>query len=395
MSAREKLTKILLPILILLIGFGAMRFLVLARPAPQKEVRENPGLLAEVMRVRAGDRTVAVTGTGTVQPRREAHITPQVSGRITRVDNNFVAGGLFKEGSLLFKIEAVDYKLAVDRARAALAQAEMELAQEESNGRIAKQEWARLARDETEVPNPLVLREPQQKKARAQVSSAAAQLKQAELDLQRTRVTAPFNGRIRSEEIDVGQYVRSGTSIAVLAGTDRADIVVPFSLDQLRWLQIPRQGAEAAGSPATVKVKMGPEVFTWPGRVVRSLGEVDPQGRMARVVVAVEDPYHLLQPAAERKPDLEVGMFVEVTIQGEVLSKVVAIPRSALRDGNTVWVVDDEEKLRIKPVEVARLERETVLIRQGLNEGERVVLTALQGAADGMKLRPIEQGVEQ
>ena len=394
MSAREKLTKILLPILILLIGFGAMRFLVLARPAPQKEVRENPGLLAEVVRVRVGDRTVKVSGTGTVQPRREAHITPQVSGRITRVDPNFVAGGMFKEGSLLFKIEAADYKLAVDRARAVLAQAEMELAQEESNARIARQEWARLARDETEVPNPLVLREPQQKKARALVSSARAQLKQAELDLQRTSVTAPFNCRIRSEEIDVGQYVRAGTSIGVLAGTDSAEIVVPLSLDQLRWIQTPRQGSQAGGSPSTVKMEMGPQVFTWPGRVVRSLGEVDPQGRMARIVISVDDPYHLLQPAREGKPDLAVGMFVEVFIEGETLTKVVAIPRSALRENNTVWIVDEEEKLRIQPVEVARLERETALIREGLHEGARVVLTALQGAANGMKLRPIEQGVE-
>ncbi len=392
MSAREKLKKIGVPIVILLIGFAVMRFMVLTRPAPQKEAKAYAGVLAEVMQVEKRDHPVRVVGTGTVQARREAELTPQVSGRIVAMAPNFVVGGFFRQGELLFRIEDVDYKLAVDRARASLAQAELDLAREESNARIARLEWDALGGKEGEAPNPLVVYEPQMKKARSAVSSARASLKQAELDLQRTRIIAPFNCRIRSEQIDLGQYVRAGTAVGKLAGTDTAEIVVPLPLDEMRWLAIPRQGAEETGSLAEVKLKAGDKSFAWSGRVVRSLGEVDPQGRMARVIVNVDDPYHLKAVPEDGKPDLAVGMFVEVAIQGDTLAGVFSIPRGALRENETVWVVGEEEKLEIRKVEVVRRDRQHVLIRNHLSDGERIVLTALQGAANGMKLRPRDQG---
>ncbi len=392
MSTKDKLKKIGLPFLIVLIGFAVMQIFILVRPAPKKEVKNHPGVLAEVMTVQMEDRIIEVIGTGTVQARQEANITPQVSGRITHIAPNFIAGGFFKEGDLLFKIENVDYKLAVDRSRAALAQAEFEFAQEESNARVARNEWERLAKDKEEEPNPLVVYEPQLKRARANVASAHAAVRQAELDLQRTALKAPFNCRIRSEEIDLGQYVRTGSSVATVAGTETAEIVVPLPLEELHWLSIPRQGSENHGSPAIVKVATGDQTFTWQGKVVRSLGEVDPRGRMARVVVAVNDPYHLKNKNGNGEPDLEVGMFVETAIQGEKLSHVIPIPRRALRQEESVWIVDEESKLRIRSVEVARRERETILVQKGLKQGERVVLTALPGAANGMKLRPREQG---
>ncbi len=395
MSAREKLKKIVLPIVILVIGFAVMRFMVLARPGPQKEVKEYAGVLAEVTRVEKKDHPVQVVGTGTVQARQEVNITPQVSGRITAMAPNFVAGGFFSQGELLFRIEDVDYKLAVDRSQATLAQAELDLAREESNARIARLEWDTLGGKNDEAPNPLVVYEPQMKKARAAISSARASLKQAKLDLKRTRMTAPFNCRVRSEAIDLGQYVRAGTSVGTLAGTDTAEIVLPLPLDEMQWLEIPRQGAAQRGSLAEVRVTAGSQQFTWPGRVVRSLGEVDPQGRMARVVVGVDDPYHLKTAPESGRPDLAVGMFVEVAIQGDTLSGVFSIPRGTLRENDTVWVVGEEEKLEIRKVEVVRRDRQNVLIRNHLRDGERVVLTALQGAANGMKLRPREQGVQQ
>jgi RND family efflux transporter MFP subunit len=394
MSFRTKLIKIGLPILIVLIGFVIMRVMVLARSAPQKEVKDHPGALAEVLTVQKTDRQLEVVGTGTVQARQEANITPQVSGRITYIAPHFIAGGFFQEGDLLFKIEDVDYRLAVDRSRAALAQAEFELAQEESNARVARSEWERLKKKENEEPNPLVLYEPQLKRASANVASARAALKQSELDLQRTHLKAPFNCRIRSEEIDLGQYVRSGTSVGMLAGTNTAEILIPLPLDELRWLRIPREGAGEKGSPAAVEVIAGDRTFTWEGSVVRSLGEVDPLGRMTRIVVAVEDPYHLKEVNDSGEPDLEVGMFVKVLLRGDILSGVVPIPRDALRQNDTVWVVGDQDKLQIREVEVVRRERDTVLIRNSIKEGDRVVLTALQGAANGMKLRPMEKGAD-
>lgn len=394
MSFRDKLKKIGLPVLLVLIGFTVMRILVLTRSAPQKEARNHPGILAQVITVRKVDRQVVVVGTGTVQGRREITLTPQVSGRIVRIAPNFIAGGFFSKGEFLFKIEDVDYRLAVEGARAALAQAELGLAQEESNARVARLEWERLG-NTGDAPNPLVLYEPQLKKARADADAARASVQKAELDLQRTVMTAPFNCRVRSEEIDPGQYVRSGTPVGTVAGTDMAEIVVPLPLEELPWLRIPRQGSGEAGSPATVTVTTGNHPFTWEGHLVRSLGEVDPRGRMARVVAAVDDPYHLKHPRRTGQPDLELGMFVEVAIKGQTLKGVIPIPATALRQDDSVWIADGEDKLQIRDVDVLRRERSEVLIRDSIHEGDRLVLTALQGAANGMKLRCVEQGAEE
>jgi RND family efflux transporter MFP subunit len=390
MSGKNKLFKIGLPLLIIVAGIVVMLLMVLSRPAPQKEEKENPGVLADIITVREESHQVIVRGTGTVQARREASITSQVSGIVTYVSPSFVSGGLFNKGELLFEIEKVDYELNVDRARATLAQAELELIREESNAQVARQEWERLKK-QSEDPNPLVLYEPQLKKAKANIASAKAALRQAELELQRTRLYAPFNCRIRFEEIDIGQYVRSGTSVGIVAGTDQAEIVIPLSISEIKWLKIPRRGSIGSGSLAHVRITSAGTTYEWKGEVTRSLGEVDEKGRMARIVITVDDPYRLSGMRVNGEPDLELGMFVAVDIFGGSLSRVILLPRDAVRAGDTVWVVDAHNKLRIQPVAILRSERENVIIKSGLADGDRVVITPLQGAAEGMKLRPLER----
>ncbi len=387
MSLKTTLMKIVLPIGIVLAGFAGMKLMVLSRPSPEKEVRESPGVLVEVTSVRRETRPVVVTGTGTVAPRQEAAITPQVSGQVTYLSPGLVAGGLFREGDLLFRIEDTDYRLAIDRAKAALAAAEYELATVQGQARVARIEWERLKTDEKSEPNPLVLYEPQLKNARAGVDSAKAALRQAELDLARTSVYAPFTCIVRSEEIDLGQYVTVGKSVATVSGTDAAEIIVPLPLEEMQWLTVPGRGSKERGSPAKVTLTVGNRTLTWEGRVVRSLGEVDPRGRMARVVVSVADPYNLGKGRGTGRADLELGMFVDVEITGKELPGIFTVPRSALREGETVWTMDDEMKLHIVPVTVVRRERDTILVRDSFSEGDRVVLTNISGAAEGMKLR--------
>lgn len=387
MSAKEKWRKVVLPIVFLLAGFAGMQLMVYSRSSPKKEVREPPGVLVEVQDVKRGKMRVVVTGTGTVGPRQEASITPQVGGKITYLSPGFVAGGRFGKGDLLFRIEDADYRLAIDRAKATLAKAQFDLATVEGQARVARIEWDRLHLEDKSEPNPLVLYEPQLKNARANVESAKAALGQAELDLARTSVYAPFPCLIRSEEIDLGQYVTTGKSVATVAGTDAVEIVVPLPLEDLQWVAIPRRGADGNGAPAKVRLAVGDRIFTWKGKVVRSLGEVDPRGRMARVVIAVANPYNLGRGPGRNRHDLEIGMFVDVEITGGEVSGVFTIPRSALRDGDTVWTMDGEKKLRIKPVTVVRRAQDTVIVRDGIDEGDPVVLTNVAGAVDGMKLR--------
>jgi len=391
MSKKTILLKIALPIVVILAGLAGMQIMVHSRAAPKKEVKESRGVLVEVKSVTRENLPVVVMGTGTVGSRQEASITPQVNGRVTYLAPGFVVGGLFRKGDLLFRIEDTDYRLAIDGAKAALAKAEFDLATVEGQAHVARIEWERLHLAETKEPSPLVLYEPQLKNARASVDSAKAGLSQAELDLARTSVYAPFPCLVRSEEIDLGQYVTVGKSVATVAGTGAAEIVVPLPLEEMQWITIPRKGSNGNGSKALVKLAVGDQVLTWKGQVVRSLGEVDPRGRMARVVVGVADPYNLQRGGDSKRQDLEIGMFVDVEIIGKTLSGVFSVPRSALRDGDTVWKMDEEGRLRVTPVTVVRRERDTVILRDGFEEGDMVVLTNISGAAEGMQLRLAEE----
>jgi RND family efflux transporter MFP subunit len=391
MSLRSIILKVILPFVIIGAGAAVMVIMVASRQEPRREARKDPGVLVEVMRVKKADHRVTVKGTGTVQPAQEISVVPQVGGRITSVSPSLVAGGFFRKGELLFSIEDTDYRLALERAEAARAKAEYELATIESQAGVARVEWERLYEESAEEPNPLVLYEPQLKNARAALASASSSVRQAEIDLERTRVSAPFNSRVRSEEIDLGQYVRAGTGVAVLAGTDTAEIAVPLPLDELRWLSIPKNGSDGSGSSASVRLSVGGVLYEWQGRVIRSTGEVDPGSRMMNVVVEVKDPYGL-QGRRDGRPPLAAGAFVDVHLAGTTLSDVFTIPRRAFRDNAQVWAVHGDDTLRIRNVTPLRVEREVVVIGEGLAEGDRLVLTTVSGAADGMRLRPMEEG---
>ncbi len=382
--SRTTVLKIVLPFLVLLVGVAILVVLIASRRPPVREVREFAGALVETVTVQRRDHTVTVAATGTVQARQQAEIVAQVSGKVTWLAGEFIAGGLFEKGETLFRLEDVDYRLVVERAEADLAAAELERAMVRGQSRVARDEWQRLQVGQGD-PNPLVLYEPQLKNAEGRVTAAKAALRQAGIDLQRTEVRASFNCLVRSEGIDLGQYVRAGVTVGTLLGTDRAEIVVPLPLDALPWLDIPRGGGR--GASATVRFAAGALNYDWPGQVVRTLGEVDPLGRMVRVVVAVDDPYLLQRPAGDERPPLAVGSFVELELQGKRLPAVSVLPRRALRDGDTVWLADSDSLLRIRSVQVLRRERESVVIGDGLQDGERVIVTALAGAADGLKVR--------
>ncbi len=386
MSAREKLMKIVLPVLILLCGTGLMIFLIAVRPEPKREPAKDLGALVNTVTVQKADRHIIVSATGTVQPSQEVTVIPQVSGVITYISPSMVAGGFAQKGDLLIEIEDTDYRIALEQAKATRAKSEYDLAITESQARVARSEWERLNRETEEQPNPLVVYEPQLKNARAARASAQAAVEQAELNLLRTGIRAPFNCRIRSETVDLGQYVNSGMSIAVIAGTDAAEIVLPLPPDDLGWIRVPGWNTTGQGSSATILQRRADRDHTWHGHVIRSLGEVDTRSRMMKVVVSVQDPYNRLAKETERAV-LSAGAFVETEIKGSRLSEVFPLPRAAVRDNGTVWIMDDENMLRIRPVTIVRSERDIVLVSEGLTHGDRVVITSLAGAVDGMKLR--------
>lgn len=385
---RSRTLTVLLPLAIIVAAVVLTAAMIALKKAPPKSPAKDEGVLVEVIRAERRDLGLTLSAAGTVTACRQVSIEPQVGGRVVKLGAHFAAGSFFRHGDLLLQIEPTDYRLAVDQAAAALARAEVDLATTESQAQIARSEWEALQLDSDRQPNPLVLYEPQLKNARAGVASAQAALKQAQLNLKRTCITAPFSGRIRSEQIDIGQVVRAGGSVATLSGSDEVEVIVSLPFDDLRWLQVPGPNG-GSGSAAVVTLPGNASGRSWNGEVDRSLGEVDARGRMLQVAVRVADPY-LLREKSAAPPYLEVGMFVDVQFTGPQLKQVIELPRRALRDNDRVWLMDPDGKLRIRPVEVLRRQRESVLIGSGLEAGETVVLTTLNAAADGLRLRTAE-----
>lgn len=383
-----KMKRALLPFLVIVIALVLTFVLVKSRKTPKPHEAPHLGPLVEVGILTKANRQILVSGTGSAQSRYEVSITPQIKGRVSELSPQMVAGGTFQKGEMLFAIEDVDYQLAIAHAQATLAQAELELLRNENLADLARKEWHSLNSESDLEPNPLVVYEPQLKSARALRDAAQANVKQAELNLQRTRVFAPFDCYVRSEQLEIGQFLNAGAPVATVAGIEQIEIVVPLPLEEIVWLQVPRKGTKQRGSLAKVELQSGGRTFHWQGEITRSLGEIDPRNRMARVVVTVNDPFTEDTEKANLLNDLLPGMFVNVQILGEELSDIISVPRGAIHDNDTIWVIDDENRLHIREVDILRRERDEVLIRSGLDANEKIVLTNLSGAAEGMLLRP-------
>ncbi len=372
--------KVVLPVLIIAIGIAAFILLTHLKKEPPRQQPRAQGVLVETTRLAAVDHQVIVYASGTVSPARQISLTSQVAGRISQVSPKLVAGGLVSAGEVLFEIEAADYQLAVEQARAEVAQGEVALAKEQEQARIAREEWTRIDLPDKGEPGPLVSREIQLKQQQAILAAAKAQLKKAQINLDRTTVRAPFNGRIREEAIGLGQYVSPGVSLGVLAGTDVAEIAIPLATAEAAWLTQYKAGEIKADIYQAENSRNH-----WTGKVVRSLGEIDPASRTATLILAVADPYHLQSGSAA--PVLPHGQFVAVEIQGPVLNDVVIIPRQALQDGNQIRLVGEGNKLRLQQVEILRREQDQLILRNDGLDDQQLILTSLTGAAPGTQLR--------
>jgi RND family efflux transporter MFP subunit len=386
-SAKNHL-KWILPLLILLLAALGAVVLVKLREEPAKMAQTNPGLLVEtVSLVRQSERAI-VHATGSVEPLREISVVAEVNGKLIWVSPRFVEGGFFRKGESLLEIDPRDYHLRIQMAEAELARARTGLQTEEEQSAIAQREWDQLELSDKGTPGPLVLRQPQLDSANAALAAARANLELARLNIERTRIIAPFAGRIRSKKVDQGEYIRSGNSLAIFAGTDQAEIVVPLSLADLRWLDIPTAGSGKKGSNCTISAQIDGHSYRWQGAISRTFGEIDHGSRMAKIAIVVDDPYNLSTEGPEYAIPLNNGLFVDIEIEGASLGEVVKIPRNALREGDTVWLVTEDNRLEIRPVDVLRRQRRSLLIAEGLRGGERLILTNISGAAPRMKLRP-------
>ena len=383
--ALTRLLQIVLPVVVLAAaGLGAYT-LIQNRPEVQVQVPvfEPPGV--RVQRVVFQDVKLTVKSQGTVGPRTESQLAPEISGRVIRVAPSFASGGFFEAGDVLLEIDPYDYQQAVISARGQLAQARLRLAQEEAEADVARREWAALGRGD---PRALTLREPQLEDARAALAAAEASLDRATRDLDRAEVRAPYAGRVRRKSVDIGQFVTVGSPVATIYAVDYAEIRLPLPDADLAYLELPlsfRGTENRVGPRVTLRSNFAGQTHEWQGRIVRTESEIDPVSRMVHLVAQVKDPY---APGTDpTRPPLAVGMYVEAEIEGNVVTGVVVLPRAALRGSSQVFVVDGESRLRFRDVDLLRATTEAVLVRAGLEAGEAVSLSPLEAVTDGMQVQ--------
>ncbi len=390
MKNMQKLNRVILVLVILGLAVFVTRKMVAHKERPKRLIHESNGAVVHVVTVKRASLNLQVSGTGLVKPLREVAIAPQVSGAVVYTSPRLVQSGFFKKGEVLFKIEDTDSRLTLEQAKADLVKSKLELAKIKGQAEIALKEWQLLNEGEAE-PQPLVVYKPQLASAMAMVSAARAKVKRAELDVQRTTVTAPFNCFIRSKDVEIGQYVRVGSVVLNLVGTDQAEVLVPLTLADIAVVAVPAKlGAKGEvlrqGSPVIIRLNVGGDCHVWHGTIARLAGEVDPASRMLDVVVLVDDPY-VLKEKTRHSMALAMGSFVMVEIEGRKYDDVVSIPRMGLRDESTVWIAAPDSTLEVRPVAVLRKNQESVIVHGGLEDGEQVIITPLRGASPGMKLR--------
>ena len=371
----KKIKTLLLCLLILVIGLVLARILILTAPEAERTKPQRQAILIETTSVALSDEHVMLELAGIVEPAEQVVLRTPVNGKIVSVNEQFIEGGLIPKGDMILQTDPADYELALRVSEAAHAAAQFEYELELGQQDIARHEWELLkADDATLKEESLALRIPHLNASKAAVAAAKAKVKRAQLDLKRTTQRAPFNALVRECYVDLGEQVNQQVPLALLTSTDRYHIEASVPIDRLKWIQFP-------GSPVTVRSTTG---TTYPGEVLKLTGSIETKGRMARVIISVEDP--LGQKTLHEKP-LLLGEYVEVVIQGELLRAVTRIPRKALREGNTVWL-DQEGALAIKPVNVLFRESDSILVR-GLPSESDLIISDIAAPVPG---RPVNKG---
>ena len=388
---RSRWFRWLAPVIMLLAGVLAAAALIQSGPSAKREPPPRQARLVEIQPVVIGSARTRIDAMGTVVPAETVTLQPQVGGEIVSVSDDLEPGGLFRTGDELLRIDPRDYELAVLQRESEVAQAQSTLRLEQGQQAIAQREFELLGESMQAEDRDLVLRKPQLETVRAQLALARASLEKAKLDLQRSHVRAPFNAIVESRAVDVGARVTTANTLATLVGTDACWLEVSVPVKDLKWISIPR-GKDAAGSRVRIFNPVAWGENAWrEGRVIRLAGDLEEEGRMARLIVEVDDPF-TLKPENSDKPVMLMNSYVSVEIEGPELGQVATIAREHLRDGDRIWIMDASDALETRKLDIVFRGHDQVLVAGGVRAGERLVITDLAAPVDGMPLRSKDDG---
>lgn len=422
---------IIFAVLVLVIGAGITKWLIENRPKPQVVNPPAPRRLVRTMFLKKQDKTFWVKGFGTVRPKTELSLVPEVSGKVIERSSGFRTGGFIKKGDLLFQIDPADYKLAIDRRKAEIAQLRADIArlrQEEKNHQAdldiaelhmelvsqemernerlrkqgvissgqydqSQQNFLRQERTVQSIKNVLALLPVQLRQKSAALNASRSELKRAVLQLSRTKLVSPFDARVRETSLDVGDFASAGRSVGKIYDVSVLEVPVSLPVEDARWVfrrnqgtAFPRSQEEVKPFLPTARISWGQfgEKVEWRGRVSLVDSGLDESTRALTLVVEIPEPMKNWVPGEH--PPLFVGMFVEVKIKGITMPDVFVIPRAALRERDLVYLLDEEGKLRIQKVEVIRKDQDGVIIKNGVDENARIILSAIPDPVSGMRL---------
>jgi RND family efflux transporter MFP subunit len=357
------------------IVLAVLLFLMKSPPDTVEIKRQN--LIVDVAVADKETLSIPVFSQGNVEPSTQTNLVSEVSGKVMEVAPQFETGGLVEAGSLLLTIDDRIYRAELKRAETAVATARSALVQEKGRARVARDDLMKYPRKySSREALALALRKPQLAEAEARLESAEADRQQAKINLARTRIRAPYTGLIKARQVDLGQFVPTGSQVGQIFAVDRAEIRLPIPADRLPYLELPDSRHPDRTPAVELENDLGDR---WKAKIVRTEGVLDTRSRVLFVVAEVQDPYRLNTPGQP----LLAGSFVKAKIAGRKMSDLIALPRHILRTGNQVWVIDQQQQLSNRYVEVLKTEGDYVYIHDGLVEGDRICLSTIPNAVAG------------
>lgn len=384
-ESKSRFKAIATPIALVFIGVAIFAALRSSRPnAQSKPITESP-LVVNVHEAIAQDTAINIEAQGTATPAQEIELRAEVTGRLIWKSENLIPGGRVSKGAPLARLDGRDYEIALRQQEAALGRARLELQVESGRKKVAAREWAMLKRQKSGA-NTLALREPQYAAAQMGLEAAQSGLQKAQLNLDRTTIRAPFNGFVAHQKTDVGQFITPQLPFGSFVGSDKFWVTVKIPTHKLAWIDFP--SAEQKGSLATVWQEVGDQRVERQGRVLQLAGNLDPAGRLAQVLIEIDDPLGLNNK--DGSLPMLLGSFVNIDIQGKTMSRAVQVPRRAVQEGSKVLVMNKENRLEIREVNIQWRSKESVYISQGITNGDRIIISRIHRPISGTLLETMK-----
>ncbi|ARN57390.1 efflux RND transporter periplasmic adaptor subunit [Sedimentisphaera salicampi] len=385
---------LILPLLIIAGGLLIAKYQLDNKPEAKKRKPEKQARLVTAESFRKGDYPAEVRAMGTAQPARTVSLRPEVSGKVEWIADRLIPGSFVQSGSELVHIEKTDYLSDLEKAQSALSSAKADLEIQKGNVRAARSDYEMMGEKLSEEDKALVLKKPQLRKAEANVKSAEAALARAKKNYERCVIKAPFDARINEKNVELGELANASAGVLELVGTEAAWIEVLVPEKQLKWIELPQKSGNEGSKVKIYNDSVWPADAFREGSVLRLIGTLEKNGRMARVLVEAEDPF-CLNEQNKGGEEILFGAYLRCRIHGRTIEDVFRLKRRYIHDNNTLWVVGEDNKLEIRKAEIVFREHSFVYVKSGITESDTVVTSDIAAPVEGMPLRISEAAAEE